>query len=248
MGEGSSGTGPGAAQPTGPGSHEPVTEIRPRQVLPGAGSAEPATDVGPRPVPPGGGSHEPATYVPPRKPATEAAPHQRPSEVLRYGPGVPAGAAESQAGTKAESVWRTGRLPEPPRNRARLRRLLGTALTVALLAVAGVLLFMRFHHAPFHVTGAEITGQTRNGCAVDVTGRIDTNGAAGTVTYQWLSRPQLEAPQPTSQSVVSGQHSTYVTLNVEGTGSHGSASQTVTLQVLGPDKAISQSELVSLSC
>jgi hypothetical protein len=129
-----------------------------------------------------------------------------------------------------------------------LRRLLGAALTVALLVAAGVLLFMRFYHAPFHVTGAEITEQTTNGCAVDVTGRIDTNGAAGTVSYQWLFRPQLTAPQPQSVSALSGSHSVYVTATVEGRGGHGSASDVVTLEVLGPDKATSKSELVSVSC
>jgi hypothetical protein len=240
MGEGSSGPWPDPAV-----SHEPVTYVAPRQPLPGAGSHEPVTEVPPPPPAPGGGSREAVTYVPPRMPATEAAPHQQPSQVLRYGPGVPASKAESQ--TKAESVWRTGRLPEPPRNRARLRRLLGTLLTVALLVAAGVLLFLRFHHAPFHVTGAAITQQTHNGCGVDVTGRIDTNGAAGTVSYQWVFQPQLQAPQPVNMSVVSGQHSVYVTVAVEGQG-HGSASQTVTLQVLGPDKRSSLPESVSLSC
>jgi hypothetical protein len=240
MGEGSLGPGPDPAV-----SHEPVTYIAPRQPPPGAGSHEPATEVPPRQPPRGGGSHEAVTYVPPRKPATVAAPHEQPSQVLRYGPGVPASAAESQ--TKAESVWRTGRLPEPPRNRARLRRLLGALLTVALLAAAAVLLFLRLHHAPFHVTDAVITQQTKNGCGVDLTGRIDTNGAAGTVSYQWVFQPQLQAPQPLSMSVVSGQHSVYVTVAVEGQG-HGSASQMVTLQVLGPDKTSSPAESVSLSC
>ena len=158
------------------------------------------------------------------RPEPVTAPRLATDGVVRYGPGVPA----SQAG--AESVWRTGRRPE-----RRLRRLLGLALTVILLVAAGVVLWLRFHHAPFHVTGVTITEQTRTSCGVDVTGRIDTNGSAGTVSYQWVFRPLGNgAPQPLNQSVVAGQHAVYVTVAVEGRG-HGSAAQTVILQVLGPD-------------
>jgi hypothetical protein len=166
--------------------------------------------------------------------------------VVRYGPGVPA-VPPSRAGVTAEQVWRTGRRPEPPRRRARLRRVLGSALTVILLVTAAVVGYLRFfHHAPFHVTGVAFAQQTRSGCAVDVTGKISTNGAAGTVSYQWVFRPQRQAPQPLSQSVVGGQHTVYVTVSVEGQG-HGSATQTVTLQVLGPDTGTATTSVV-LSC
>ena len=112
-----------------------------------------------------------------------------------------------------------------------------------LLVASGLLLYLRFHHAPFHVTGVVISQRTQNGCGVDVTGRISTDGSAGTVSYQWLFRSDL--PQPLSQSVVAGQKAVYVTVAVDGTG-HGSASQTVTLQVLGPDpRTTSASVLVS---
>jgi hypothetical protein len=178
---------------------------------------------------------------PPYQPPASAAS----SDVVRYGPGVPA-AAPSQAGVTAEQVWRTGRLPEPPKRKARVRRMLGSALTVILLIAAGVVLYLRFHHAPFQVSSAKIVSETKNGCGVNVTGRIDTNGAAGTVSYQWVFQPQVQAPQPLSQSVVAGQHSVYVTVAVEGQG-HGSASQKVTLQVLGPDTA-SNTKSVTVSC
>jgi hypothetical protein len=198
--------------------------------------------------------HEPVTSLPPRQPPPDAGPPASdaappappPSEVLRYGPGVPA----SQAGVAAESVWRTGRRPEPPPRQLRLRRLrrlLGLALTLILLVAAGIVLYLRFFdHPPLHVAGAHIVRQTRNGCAVDVTGRIDTNGAAGTVSYQWVFRPQTQAPQPLNQSVVAGQHAAYVTVAVEGQG-HGSATQRVTLQVLGPDTG-TDSTNVTISC
>jgi hypothetical protein len=152
----------------------------------------------------------------------------------------------SQAGVTAEQVWRTGRLPQPERRPGRLRRLGGVALTVILLAAAGVVLFLRFHHAPFRVTGVAITQQTKTACGVDLTGRITTSGSAGTVSYQWVFRPQVQAPQPLSQSVTAGQHAAFVTVAVEGEG-HGSASQTVTLQVLGPDTGTATTQ-VSVSC
>jgi hypothetical protein len=167
-----------------------------------------------------------------------------PQDLVRYGPGVPP--SEASPGLTAEHVWRTGRPDKPHRRPPRLRRLLGSALTVALLAASGVVLYLRFHHAPFHVTAAKITQQTPNDCGVDVTGRIDTNGAAGTVSYQWVFRPDPHPPKPLSQSVVAGQHALFVTVAVEGSG-HGSASQNVTLQVLGPDRA-ADSTTVKVSC
>jgi hypothetical protein len=128
----------------------------------------------------------------------------------------------------------------------RLRRLLGSALTVILLAASGLVLYLRFHHAPFHVTGVTISDKTPTGCGVNVTGRITTNGSAGTVSYQWVFRPDRRPPQPLSQSVVAGQHDVYVTVAVQGSG-HGSASQMVTLQVLGPDRGATWTDVV-VSC
>jgi hypothetical protein len=127
-----------------------------------------------------------------------------------------------------------------------VRRILGSALTVILLAAAGVVLWLRFYHAPLDVTGVAITQQTKTTCEVDVTGRIATNGSAGTVAYQWVFRPQTHAPQPLSQSVVAGQHAVYVTVAVQGQG-HGSAAQKVTLDVLRPGSGTA-STLVSISC
>jgi hypothetical protein len=119
-------------------------------------------------------------------------------------------------------------------------------LTVILLAASAVLLFLRFHHEPFHVTGAVLLKPTRTACGFNVTGRIGTNGAAGTVSYDWLFQPGSQPPQPLSQSIVAGQHAVYVTVAVQGRG-HGSASQKVTLQVLGPDRR-SASVPLTINC
>ena len=183
--------------------------------------------------------------MPPRPP-TEVVPARPPEEVVRFGPGVPAGPAAGQAGLTAERVWRTGRPPAPPRRRLRIGRLFGSALTVILLAASGVVLYLRFHHAPFQVTGVVISQQARTGCGVDVTGRITTNGSAGTVSYQWLFQPDPRPPQPLSQSLAAGQQAVYVSVAVEGSG-RGSASRTVTLQVLGPDPG-SASTAVLVRC
>lgn len=169
----------------------------------------------------------------------------QPAGIVRYGPGVPAIPPAGRAELTAERVWQTSGPARPPRRSARLRRLSGSALTVILLAASGVVLYLRFHHAPFHVTGVAITQQAKAGCAVDVTGRISTNGAAGTVSYQWLFRPDQQAPQPLSQSVTAAQRAVYVTVAVQGSG-QGNASETVTLQVLGPDfRAVSAGVVVS---
>jgi hypothetical protein len=183
------------------------------------------------------------------QPAVKSAqPTDQAAAVVRYGPGVPATPPAGQAELTAERAWRGG-VPARPSRRStrlrRLRRLFGAALTVILLAASGVVLYLRFHHGPFHVTGVAISQQTPAGCGVDVTGRITTNGSAGTVSFEWLFRPGQQPPRPLSQSVVAGQHAVYVSVAVEGQG-HGSRTETVTLQVLGPDpRAISAPVVVS---
>jgi hypothetical protein len=137
-------------------------------------------------------------------------------------------------------------LPVPRRRRRRLRRVASGAVTVVLLAAAGVVLFLRFHHAPLQVTGVAIAGQVTDGCAVDVTGRIGTNGSAGTVSYQWLLTPQAQAPQPMSESVVAGQDAVYVRVDVQGQAG-GSAVRVVTLRVLGPGTGTASVRVV-VSC
>lgn len=226
----------GEATQTSPG-RDPVSRSRPDD--PANPSPDAPTEVVPQHAPTDVVRHGPGVPVTPPAEQAELTAERAwqagwPQEIVRYGPGVPATPPAGQAELTAERVWRTNRPAKRSRRSARLLRLSGWALTVILLAASGVALFLRFHHAPFHVTGVVISQQAQAGCGVDVTGRITTNGSAGTVSYQWLFRPGQQPPQPLSQSVVAGQHAVYVTVAVQGTG-HGSSSQTVTLQVLGPD-------------
>jgi hypothetical protein len=165
---------------------------------------------------------------------------------VRYGPGVPAVPPGGQPGLTSQWMWRTGQPPTPRRNSHRLRRLVGSALTVVLLAASAVVLYLRFHHMPFQVTGVTISQQAHAGCGMSVTGLIATNGSAGTVTYQWLVLPAGQPPQPVNQSVPAGQPAVYVNVAIQGSG-QGSASRTVTLQVLGPDPR-SASAAVVIQC
>lgn len=166
-------------------------------------------------------------------------------QVVRYGPGVPGGATADRAAPTAEQVWQAGAPAAVPRGR-RGRRIASSAVSIALLVASGAVIFLRLHHGPFGVTGVAITGQVRNGCAVDVTGRISTTGAAGTVSYQWIFSSQRAAPQPMSQSAAAGQSAVYVTAAIQGQG-HGSVTQRVTLQVLGPGHGTA-SVPVTVSC
>jgi hypothetical protein len=190
----------------------------------------------------------PAPFPPPapRPLAANPMPPSPAAGIVRYGPGVPVELPVSQGGRTAEHVWSGGPPPAPPRRSARLRRLGGTALTVLLLAASGVVLFLRFYHPPFQVTGAAITQHTTAGCRVDVTGRITTNGAAGTVAYRWQFKPAGQPGTTLRQSVISGQHAVDVTVAVEGSGS-GTASRTAVLEVLSPGQRMASTHL-TLSC
>jgi len=235
------------ARPPAHGARPPADDARPYPPATHAGSAYQATHTGSGEPAVARPSYTPSHARPADQPARadQSARAGRPDpapELTRYGPGVPAIPPTGAAQT-AERIWVTGRPDQPPRRPRRWRGLAGAALTVILLAASAVLLFLRFHHAPFDVTSVKITQRTQSGCGVNVTGQINTNGAAGTVSYQWLFQPDQQAPQPLSQSVVAGHNTVYVTVAVQGSG-HGSASRRVTLQVLGPDRQTASTSVV----
>lgn len=215
---GSGGADAGAAEPVRPAAHPP-TEVE---------------------------SPHPPTEVDHSGEAPVAAPGLAPAEVVRYGPGVPDAPAADRAQLTAERAWHGSAPASRSRPPSWLRLLVSWPVTVIVLIASGVVLYLRFHHVPIHVTSVTVSHGTQAGCGTDVTGRIVTNGAAGTVTYQWLVAPQTRPPSPLEQSVVSGQRAMTVTLDIQGAG-QGSASQAVTLQVLSPDPA-SVSTRVVISC
>ena len=246
------------AAPSSPAA-DPPAQAPPAQARP----AHPPTEVAPSagPAAQAAPAHEPTVTAPPgqaagpahqtappapRSPAARAMPPSPVAGIVRYGPGIPVDLPVSQGGRTAEHVWSGGPPPAPPRRSARLRRFGGLALTVILLIASGVVLFLRFYHPPFQVTGAAITQHTATGCRVDVTGRIATNGAAGTVSYRWLFKPGGQQATTLRQSVTSGQHAVDVTVAVEGSG-QGSATRTAVLQVLSPDRRTASAR-VALSC
>jgi hypothetical protein len=245
--------------PTEVAAPSPPAADPPAQAAPAHPPTEVATSPGPEAqaapaheptvtAPPGqaAGPADPAAPPAPLSPAVGAMPPSPVAGIVRYGPGIPAELPVSQGGRTAEHVWSGGPPPGPPRRSARLRRFGGVALTVILLVASGVVLFLRFYHPPFQVTGAAITQHTATGCRVDVTGRIATNGAAGTVSYRWLFKPGGQQATTLRQSLTSGQHAVDVTVAVEGSG-HGSASQTAILQVVSPDRRTASAR-VALSC
>jgi hypothetical protein len=166
--------------------------------------------------------------------------------MVRHGPGVPATTPADRTGPTAETVWRTGLPGGKSRRKGWKRRLVGPAITVVLLLASIVVIYSRLHHAPFGVTGVVITGQVRHGCTMDVTGRVSTSGAAGTLSYEWTFQPQAEQPQAESQAVAAGQTSVYLTAEVEGQGS-GTLTQAATLRVLAPGQGSATAHVV-LSC
>jgi len=233
------------AQAPGP---EPVTRPRLGDAADKAGAQAP----GPEPVTKprlgdaaGLPSHPPTEVE--SQPAAEPAEPQvaaAPGDLVRYGPGVPAGPPAASAGLTAERVWRGGGTPGPRRRRTRLGQILGWALTVILLAASGVLLYLRFHHVPLQVTGVAIVGSGSTACSLTVTGQITTNGGQGTVTYRWLF--PTGPPATEQQSVSAGQSTVNVHVQVDGTG-HGMAPQRVWLQVLSPGQGTA-SEYILIRC
>jgi hypothetical protein len=230
---------PTVAEPTGPKAHQ-LTQLAepppPTEVLPSSSDRE---VVQAHTVTAGRESHPPTEMAVHRSEAV-VVPPRTVTRIVRYGPGVPVRLPENQGGRTAEHVWRGKPAPGRPH---RIRRLVGSAFTVILLAASGVVIYLRFYHPALDVTGAVIAQRAPLRCGAKVTGRISTNGAAGTISYEWLFRPGGQQPAQLNQTVAAGQHVVNVIAAIEGSG-HGSAAQVVTLQVLGPEKTTASTHVV----
>lgn len=146
-------------------------------------------------------------------------------DVVRFGPGVPAAPA-----------WPAAAGPPAKRRRRAAGGLAGAVATAALVALVAWLLLWR--PEPLVAVGAAVAANdpgTACDVTVDVVGTIDTNGRAGTLSYQWL-RSDGETSAVLSQSVESGTTVVEVHLmwTLAGTGTYPA---TATLRVLEPSPA-----------
>ena len=151
---------------------------------------------------------------------------------LRFGSGVPASAAQ---------VWQGTTTPPDQRRRGggRRRRTLRAVLSglITLALVGGVLGFLWWRQQnPLVVTAAVVAPAQPPGNAcdltVDVVGTVQTNGKAGTFTYQWV-RSDGQTSAVLDQSVTSGVASTQVHLYWSFSG-QGTLDVSATLKILAP--------------
>jgi hypothetical protein len=167
-----------------------------------------------------------------RQGGLSAPPGSNEAEYRHFGPGVP-GAAPNQAA----AVWRGEASPPQPAPRKRRRALAGWLLAlVILLIVLGVLAWFRFFGPPVKVTGATVhapTAQVTCNQTATVTGTLETNGDAGTVTYQWKRSDGTESAV-LQQHFAKGTHQANVVLLWTFSG-QGSLHATATLDVLTPN-------------
>ncbi len=135
--------------------------------------------------------------------------------------------------------------PQPSKRRTRHRRLrivVSTLITVAIVAGAGAYAWARTHHPPLKVIDVAVMlarpPGTQCNVTVDVIGTIFTNGNGGQVSYQWIQDGNLTLPV-TTITVASGQSSTPVQLQWTFHG-QGTDHATAELRVLSPDPAAGQ--------
>ncbi|GII92928.1 hypothetical protein [Sinosporangium siamense] len=174
-------------------------------------------------------------------------------EEIRFGPGVP-------GPTAAEDIWRTGREQlqtvhaqndRPRAARWRRGRAIGAALVAAAVVIA--VIFVLFNRGPaLAVSSVDVrTPKKTHGCGatIMVTGTIKTNGAGGTVDYEW-HRSDKKAPIRGTETVTSGATSHEVSLRwtVDGQGDFRGIA---TLKVLSPvtdDKPIQDKASFTYKC
>jgi serine/threonine-protein kinase len=135
--------------------------------------------------------------------------------------------------------------PQPSKRRARHRRLrtvVSTLITAAIVAGAGAYAWAHLHRPPLKVIDVVVTARspgTQCDVTVDVMGTIFTNGNGGQVSYQWSLNGDPAAPVATI-TVASGQSSAPVQLPVNFRGP-GTQPATAELRVLSPDLEAGQS-------
>jgi eukaryotic-like serine/threonine-protein kinase len=197
-------------------------------VLVGEPAPQPAAPPAPPPAappaaPPLQPAGAPGAIWPPRADVAEPGPG-----LVRFGPGLPASAPPPVP------QWAT-----PPRTRRRRRlwpRVLSTALTLAIIAAVGVVLWIRAHEtlkvSAVAVAPAALPGNSCN-VTVDVVGTVFTNTHGGQIQYQWIRNGTLTSPVQTA-IIASGQTRTQLHLNwsFHGTGTYRATAE---LRMLSPE-------------
>ncbi|MFJ7153890.1 hypothetical protein ACIQUQ_03020 [Streptomyces sp. NPDC101118] len=123
-------------------------------------------------------------------PVPEVVPDRVEGSVLRFGPGVTAGAGQRSPGIGTTQVWHGGTLggapPPRPSRWAGLRRY--TLAAVVLLAVLVYLGWQRYGPTVGVRSVAVQTAAEGPGCdsAADVVAVVRTDGRPGTLTYRWV--------------------------------------------------------------
>ena len=180
----------------------------------------------------------------PRSPPSDlpvrSRPVAAPEDLVRYGPGIPAAPSGARVEPAAARAWRGGP-PEPAHRRTWVGLVLGSALTVILLAASGVLFYVRFHHPPLQVTRVAIVHSGRAGCTVAV-GPPDQHQRGFWDAHLSMAVPRRVATDA-ALLVSAGQHSVNVQVTVEGSG-NGTALQRVWLRVLHPDRRIASKDIL----
>ncbi|MEY9944957.1 hypothetical protein [Kitasatospora sp. GAS1066B] len=152
----------------------------------------------------------------------------------RFGPGVPS-SATAAIPPLAAARWRGVEPPAPTEQSPRRRGSRWLVPVLILLAVLAVLVWQWWPN-PLAVTGVSVrtdpAGPACDGTAV-VTGTLDTDGGAGTVSYRWR-RSDGTVSADLTQPVPKGSRHTDVVLRWTFEGK-GAMAATATLEVLSPD-------------
>ncbi|MBG0815612.1 hypothetical protein [Planomonospora sp. ID82291] len=161
---------------------------------------------------------------------------------VRFGPGVP-------VETVAAQIWREGRSGQatvlgagaqrasrPSRPPARRYRTAASAVILALMAAAAVLVWLlRAPSAPLAVTGVEVLAPKRTqqcGETVTIRGVLTTNGSPGEVRYRWRQSDKEEPIEHVLRPAAGKtEHVVSLRWRVKGEGSFRG---TATLEVVSP--------------
>ncbi|MEV4837263.1 hypothetical protein AB0K05_22255 [Nonomuraea sp. NPDC049486] len=173
-------------------------------------------------------------------------------EAMRFGPGVGAAGQESTA----QRIWREG--ASPARNgraravRARRRRTIVSALVFAAVMAGAVLAWLRLSDGddtPVAVEKVTVTTSEKTlGCDSDafVSGRIDTNGGAGEIRYEWRMNLDKDVEEGTLRATAgTTSYDVDLTWRLQG---ERTAKATATLRVLSPGPARTAKTTFTYKC